>query len=288
MRTARESAHRKIERRELHVDHHVVPRRCLTAVGSKRRRRERRLARANHTRDQSLECITAHQQVNGAIGAIFGIAHYRLLDQLDSFAHGGKGCFGGGQRARRLPAVGDLSVRSDFWFQNFEHALFKTIPLGKEQLAQIVGARRIGIGTNIFGEAFSGAMYLEPVKEWIAAQPVARLRSGDPLAPCGTIGWIWIVHLAVVGGRDCGNASDRWRGGAIASKVVHSPYDRTRLCFVLLARSKEIIATPPSRKSAPSASPPSRASFSRPTPSAAATSGCKKSAPAASRGGAAA
>ena len=173
-------------------------------------------------------------------------------------------------------------------FQNLKHALFETIPLCEEQLAQVVRARRVGIRANIFGEALAGAVHLEPIKERIAAQPVARLRCRDPLAPGGAIGWIWITDFAVVGGSDGGDAGDGGRGGAIASKVVHSPYDRTRLCFVLLARSKEISATPPSRKSAPSASPPSSASLSRPTPSAAATSGCKKSTPAESRGGAAA
>ena len=110
VRTARVSAYRKIKRGELHVDHHVVPWRCLTAIRSQRGCRDCRLARVNHARNQSLKRIAAHQQVNRAVGAVFGIAHHRLLDQLNPLAHGGEGCLCGSKGASCLPAVGNLSV----------------------------------------------------------------------------------------------------------------------------------------------------------------------------------
>ena len=152
-----------------------MPWRCLTAIRSQRGRRDRCLARINHARNQSLQRIATYEQVNGTVGAVFGISHHRLLDQLNSLAHGGKGRLGGSQGARRLPAVRDLAVRRNLRLEDFKHALFEAIPLCEEQLAQVVRARRIGIRANIFGEALAGAVHLEPIKERIAAQPVARL-----------------------------------------------------------------------------------------------------------------
>ena len=59
-------------------------------------------------------------------------------------------------------------MRGDLRLKDFKDALLKAIPLRKEQLAQVVWARWIGISTNIFSEALTGAVHFEPVKKRIA------------------------------------------------------------------------------------------------------------------------
>ena len=237
-----------------------------------------RLSCAERPREEPLKYIAAHEQIDCAIRLIFWVTHHRLLYQLNAVAHCAEGGLCGHHRLGCLPAIRNLPMCVYQWFENLKDALLKAIPLRKEELAQIVWARRLRISAGVSCESLRFAVHLKPVKQWIATEPVARLRRGDPEPPGGTIALCRVLFNAAIVVRDGGESGDGWCLAPIAAQILHQR----------AASPREISATPPRSSTAPAKRAGSAASPRSPTPRSAATSGWRKSAAAATRGAAAA
>ena len=66
-------------------------------------------------------------------------------------------------------------MRCNLRLKEAEDPLFKLRPLAKEECGQIVRTRWHGVRPLIFHESFRCAVRMEPIKQWVTPQPVARL-----------------------------------------------------------------------------------------------------------------
>ena len=240
-----------------------MPRRRRTTIRGECWSGGARLSCAERPREEPLKCIAAHEQIDCAVGLILWVAHHRLLNQLNAVAHCAEGCLCGHHRLGCLPAIRNLPMCGYQWFKDLKNALFKAIPLCKEELAQIVWARRLRISAGVSCESLRFAVHLKPVKKWIATEPVARLRRGDPGPPGGAIALCRVLFNTAIVVGDGGEPRDRWCLAPIAAQILHQR----------VASPREISATPPRSSTAPAKSAGSAASPRSPTPRSAATSG---------------